>query len=58
MRKLLVITLLVATAAAQTFYRLPTPYTYSCKESLCVKEDRQGAREYRSLESCQLTCGK
>ncbi|XP_042225138.1 chitooligosaccharidolytic beta-N-acetylglucosaminidase-like [Homarus americanus] len=56
--RVLVVTTLVVAAAAENFYRLPSPYTYSCKESRCVKEERSHAREQRSLEQCQLTCGK
>lgn len=58
MRKLLVITLLVASAAAQSFYRLPEPFTYNCQNSQCRRAERGDSREYRSLVTCQLTCGK
>ncbi|XP_071546083.1 LOW QUALITY PROTEIN: chitooligosaccharidolytic beta-N-acetylglucosaminidase-like [Panulirus ornatus] len=56
--RVFVVTVLVAVATAENYYRLPTPFSYSCRDSLCVKEDRNQAREHISLEKCQLTCGK
>uniref|UniRef100_A0A0N7ZD94 beta-N-acetylhexosaminidase n=1 Tax=Scylla olivacea TaxID=85551 RepID=A0A0N7ZD94_SCYOL len=55
--KLLLVALLVAVAAAQSHFRLPAPYTFNCRSNKCIKEERSGSREFRSLESCQLTCG-
>lgn len=58
MRVLVIISLVVVGTAAESFYRLPTPFTYTCKKSLCVKEDRIQTGESRSLGECQLTCGQ
>ncbi|KAK3864073.1 hypothetical protein Pcinc_030216 [Petrolisthes cinctipes] len=58
MKVLVLTTLAVTVAATQNFYRLPTPYSYNCRESRCIKTDRTQVTEYRSLETCQLTCGK
>jgi len=63
--KLAVITaLVVAAAASDAYFRLPQPYSYSCQESqesqgegFCKRVDRAQATEFKSLRTCQLTCG-
>ncbi|XP_063585888.1 chitooligosaccharidolytic beta-N-acetylglucosaminidase-like isoform X2 [Penaeus indicus] len=56
--KVFVAAALLALAAAEGYFRLPNPYSYSCQQGLCVRQERSLSGEYRSLESCQLTCGE
>ncbi|XP_037776157.1 chitooligosaccharidolytic beta-N-acetylglucosaminidase-like [Penaeus monodon] len=49
---------LLALTAAEGYFRLPNPYSYDCQEGLCVKRETTETRGRRSLEACQITCGK
>ncbi|XP_047473217.1 chitooligosaccharidolytic beta-N-acetylglucosaminidase-like [Penaeus chinensis] len=48
---------LLALAAAESFFRLPNPYSYNCQQGLCVRQERGKTSRHQSLETCQITCG-
>jgi len=56
--KVIVVALLLTAAAAENYFRLPNPHSYSCVEGFCIKQARSEAREYRSLDNCRITCGR
>ncbi|ROT81164.1 hypothetical protein C7M84_000080 [Penaeus vannamei] len=56
--KVFVAAALLALAAAEGYFRLPNPYSYSCHKGLCLREESTGIRRRHSLEECQITCGK
>ncbi|XP_064102478.1 chitooligosaccharidolytic beta-N-acetylglucosaminidase-like [Macrobrachium nipponense] len=49
--------LIVAAVSAQDFYRLSSPYSFSCIDNFCVRQLRTEVSSYHSQAECQLTCG-
>jgi len=59
MRVFVVVGTLLATAAAmESYFRMPAPYSYSCVDSKCIRENRLHAENYMSHDACTLTCGQ
>ncbi|KAK7071900.1 beta-N-acetylhexosaminidase activity protein [Halocaridina rubra] len=58
MRVLVFTALVVAAAATNNFFQLPTPYSYECSNNQCRRVERSLSRQQRSLGECQLTCGR
>lgn len=61
MRALLALALLALGASGQrrdNYYRLPSPYTYTCTNNLCSREEKGvSSAEHQTLEKCLLSCG-
>ncbi|XP_068217150.1 chitooligosaccharidolytic beta-N-acetylglucosaminidase-like [Palaemon carinicauda] len=58
MRVLAAITLVAAAVSAQEYFRLSTPYSYTCQDNFCVRQVRTEVPTYQSQAGCQLTCGE
>ncbi|XP_042859409.1 chitooligosaccharidolytic beta-N-acetylglucosaminidase-like [Penaeus japonicus] len=56
--KVFVAAALLALAAAEGYFRLPNPYSYSCLQGLCVKQESTQTSRRQSLGACQITCGQ
>ncbi|CAL4125344.1 unnamed protein product, partial [Meganyctiphanes norvegica] len=63
------VTLVAAVAAVEPYFRMPSPYTYSCIQEKCIREEfnsptenkqrqQQDQQKYTTLSECSLVCGQ
>ncbi|CAL4115686.1 unnamed protein product, partial [Meganyctiphanes norvegica] len=61
------VSLVAAVAAVEPYFRMPSPYTYSCIEEKCIREQfnrpteqrqQQDQQKYTTLSECSLVCGQ
>ena len=74
MKVLVGLVLVAAVAAVDNYFKMPSPYRYSCVEEKCIKEDlhltpeqklrhqetqgQQQRQQYTTQSACILTCGQ
>lgn len=45
-------------ASGQSYFRMPSPWTYVCKNGTCTKKLRSDSTVIQSLDTCRLRCGR